>query len=64
MPDQDTHIDSPYLTTKEAAAYLRTTSNAIYCLVERGKIKPLHHGKLLRFTKEQLDAYLQREKPR
>ncbi|MBX9578741.1 MAG: helix-turn-helix domain-containing protein [Gemmataceae bacterium] len=47
---------SPYLTTEEAAAYLRTTRGTVYNLVWRG-VLPRRRGKLL-FTRTELDAYL------
>lgn len=51
-------ITSPYLTAKEAAAYLRTNVNALYSLVERRKLKPLPGHRRYRFTVEILDAFL------
>lgn len=62
MP-QETHtavaMQSPYLTAPEAAAWLRTTTQGIYSLVKRGRIKPMpgRPGRLL-FTRESLDQYL------
>ena len=52
-------IVSPYLTVKEAAAYLRTTAQGIYSLVKRGRLHPMRGrpGRLL-FTREALDRYL------
>ena len=51
---------SPYLTTEEAAAYLRTTTQGIYALVKRRRLQPMpgRPGRLL-FTREALDRYLQ-----
>ena len=34
-------VNSPYLTTTEAAAYLRTTVQGIYSLVKRGRVRPM-----------------------
>ncbi len=50
---------SPYLTALEAAAYIRSTVQAIYALVKRGRLKPMpgRPGRLL-FTREVLDKYL------
>jgi excisionase family DNA binding protein len=50
---------SPYLTATEAAEYLRTTLQAIYGLVKRGRIKPMpgRPGRLL-FRRIDLDDYL------
>jgi excisionase family DNA binding protein len=52
-------LESPYLTVPEAAGYLRTTSQGIYSLVKRRKIRPMpgRPGRLL-FTREGLDKYL------
>ena len=40
---------SPYLTSAEAAGYLRTTIQGVYSLVKRRKIKPMpgRPGRLL-----------------
>jgi excisionase family DNA binding protein len=52
-------VPSPYLTAAEAAAYIRSTIQAIYALVKRGRLKPMpgRPGRLL-FTREALDNYL------
>ena len=54
-------IESPYLTASEAASYLRTTVQGIYSLVKRGRIKPMPGSGRLLFTREALDASLQRK---
>ena len=56
---QDNTVSSPYLTASEAAAYIRSSVQAIYALVKRGRIKPMpgRPGRLL-FTRETLDRYL------
>jgi excisionase family DNA binding protein len=51
-------ITSPYLLAAKAAAYLRTTVQAIYALVKRGRIKPMPGSGRLLFTREALDKYL------
>lgn len=56
-----TGTDSPYLTTDEAAEYLRTTRGTVYNLVWRGEL-PRRRGKLL-FTRQELDTYLAGKKP-
>ena len=49
-------IESPYLSTDEAAAYCNVSKDAFYGRVERRKIKPLPgSGKENRFTREQCD---------
>lgn len=52
-------VVSPYLTTPEAAAYLRTTVHGIYSLVKRSRLHamPGRPGRLL-FTRQALDRYL------
>jgi excisionase family DNA binding protein len=52
-------LASPYLTTTEAAAYIRSTVQGIYALVKRGRVRPMpgRPGRLL-FTREALDKYL------
>ena len=62
--DQTTTIISPYLTASEAAIYLRTTVQGIYSLVKRGKIRPMPGSGKLLFTRDALDGYLQKRKPR
>jgi hypothetical protein len=61
-----THPDgllvSPYLTAVEAAFYLRTTVQGIYSLVKRGRVKPMPGSGRLLFTREALDACLQRRR--
>ena len=57
-PERPT-LATPYLTVAEAAAYLRTTSKAIYHLVERGLLEPLPGpSRRVRFTRAILDAYM------
>lgn len=53
-------VISPYLTAVEAAAYLRTTVQGIYALVKRGRLKPMPGSGKLLFTREALDACLQK----
>jgi len=52
-------VNSPYLTTAEAAAYLRTTVQGIYSLVKRGRVHPMpgRRGRLL-FIREALERSL------
>jgi excisionase family DNA binding protein len=56
------HIVSPYLTCEEAALYLRTTKQGVYSLVKRRRLKSLPGSGKLLFTKEMLDACLQRRR--
>ena len=57
-------IESPYLSTDEAAAYCNVTKDAFYGRVERKKITPLPgSAKENRFTREQCDRMMKGEKP-
>ena len=49
-------IESPYLTTEEAAEYLRSTVKTIYDRVKRGKLHPVPGCRGL-FTKDALDRF-------
>jgi hypothetical protein len=52
-------IESPYLSTDEAAAYCNVSKDAFYGRVERRKIVPLPgSGKENRFTREQCDKMM------
>ncbi len=51
-------INSPYLTCKEAAAYIRSTKQGVYSLVKRNRLKPMPGSGRLLFTREALDKYL------
>jgi hypothetical protein len=55
-------IESPYLSTDEAAAYCNVSKDAFYGRVERRKIEPLPgSGKENRFTREQCDKMMKGE---
>ena len=57
-------IESPYLSTDEAAAYCNVTKDAFYGRVERMKIVPLPgSAKENRFTREQCDQMMKGERP-
>jgi excisionase family DNA binding protein len=58
MNDDNSAVASPYLTTREAAAYLRTTVQGVYSLVKRARLHPMPGCRKLLFTKEALDQYL------
>lgn len=51
-----------YLTTDEAAVYLRTTVQGVYSVVKRGRLKPMPGTRKLLFTRESLDDYVRRRK--
>jgi excisionase family DNA binding protein len=48
-----------YLTTDDAARYLRIAKRTVYYLIETGSIKPIQAKKRgrIRFTVASLDAY-------
>lgn len=52
------NIPSPYLTTKEAADYLRVHHLTLGRWALQGKIVPGRVGKNLVFTKDQLDDFV------
>ncbi len=53
-------VMSPYFTAREAAAYLRTTLQGIYSRVKRGRLKPMPGSGKLLFTREAMDASLEK----
>jgi hypothetical protein len=57
-----TEVVSPYLTAGEAAAYLRRSIQGLYALVKRGRVKPMPGSGKLLFTREALDACLQKRR--
>ena len=48
-----------WLTTKEAATYLRVSLGSLKNLVYRGYLKPSKLGRLNRFKKDELDRLLE-----
>lgn len=59
--------DSPWLTAKEAAAYVRKEHKYFLVLARKGRIKGYQqsgaNGKWL-FHRDDLDAYIRGEKPK
>lgn len=52
-------VDSPYLTSQEAIVYLRlNTLSALYSHMRDNRLPYLRAGRLLRFDKRELDAWL------
>jgi excisionase family DNA binding protein len=51
-------VDSPYLTVREAAEYLRCGHRRIYDLVAQGRLSPLREGGRLLLTRKMLDALI------
>lgn len=56
------HVESPYLTAAEAATYLRTTVQGIYARIKRGALRSMPGSGRLLFTREALDACVQRRR--
>lgn len=50
---------SPYFLADEAAAYLRLSLDALYSLVQRGKLTPLPGHRHYRFTEKELTRFLE-----
>lgn len=52
-------VDSPYLTSEEAVAYLRLgSSSALYRLIREHRLPYGRLGRQLRFDKRELDAFV------
>jgi excisionase family DNA binding protein len=52
-------IDSPYLTSQEAIAYLNLPSlSSLYSHIRENRLPVLRSGRALRFDKRELDAWL------
>ena len=49
-----------WLSTKEAAQYLACPISRVYDLVSPGRLQPSRDGVRLKFTTNQLDAYLEK----
>ncbi|OGH60604.1 MAG: hypothetical protein A3G34_10755 [Candidatus Lindowbacteria bacterium RIFCSPLOWO2_12_FULL_62_27] len=49
---------TPYLSSKEAACYLRVTLNALDAFVARGRLPYSKIGKSRRFRREDLDRFI------
>lgn len=55
MHDPDMKVN--FLTVKESAEHLRTTTRKIYLFVKYGMLKPCMFGKQYTFRREALDAF-------
>lgn len=64
LPASQPMIQSPYLTAKEAAEFIRSTVQGIYALVKRGRLRPMPGSGKLLFTREALDECLQKRRHR
>lgn len=49
---------SPYLTTEEAADYLRASRQRVFDLVHGGRLSPARDGRRLLLRRDDLDDYL------
>lgn len=60
QPQQPTRaVDSPYLTSEEAVAYLRCGSlSALYRLIREHRLPHGRRGRLHLFDKRELDAWI------
>jgi excisionase family DNA binding protein len=52
-----------YLTYTEVAKILRCSERTVHNRVKNGDILPLRNGRLILFTRECIDEFLQRSKP-
>jgi len=53
--------DARYYTYPEVAEILRCSEKTLYNRVRSGQIKPLYNGRLVLFTMECIDEFLQRQ---
>jgi excisionase family DNA binding protein len=61
LEDRDTgtgHGTSPFLTTAEAAAYLRCGRQRVFDLTSQGRLRVHKDGSRSLYRREDLDAYL------
>lgn len=62
LPAGARQVESPYLTTAEAALYLRLKSvSAVHYHVKANRLPVLRCGESLRFDKRDLDAWMRQE---
>ena len=52
-----------YLTYTEVAKILRCSERTVHNRVKNGEILPLRNGRLILFTRECIDEFLQQSKP-
>lgn len=52
------HEAEPWMSAAEAAAYMATSRDRLYDLVQLGYLTPRRDGRRLLFTREQIDEYL------
>ena len=57
-------IDETFLTTEEVLEYLQVNLRTVYRLIKAGKIPAVRVGRQWRFRKRDIDAWLDRQRPR
>jgi excisionase family DNA binding protein len=57
-------FDSPFLTVKEAALYLRCSPRTLYRMIQRGEIPHKRIGGGIRLRKDELEAWLEERSAR
>jgi len=55
-------MSNELFTTDEAAGYLRTTNSHIHYLRTSGRLPHIRVGKFVRFTKADIDAYIEAQR--
>ena len=57
-------MDESFLTTEEVLDYLQVNLRTVYRLIKAGKIPAVRVGRLWRFRKRDIDAWLESQRPR
>ncbi len=57
-------MDESFLTTEEVLDYLQVNLRTVYRLIKAGKIPAVRVGRQWRFRKRDIDAWLERQRPR
>src|SRR5438552_15401573 len=57
-------IDETFLTTEEVLEYLQVNLRTVYRLIKAGKIPAVRVGRQWRFRKQDIDAWLDSQRPR
>ena len=52
------NVKGKWMTTKEAASYLKISPNALRIIVHRGKINAYHLGRRLRFNSQDIESLI------
>lgn len=59
-PNRDTGIDTPWLTVEEVAEYLSVSPGTVRNWVSQQYIPHAKRGRVVRFHRDQIDAWLSR----